>query len=186
MDKDKIKEKVKQQFTDYLSLKGYRKTPERYKILDLIYSESKHFDMEALYEEMNKQNFRVSRATLYNTMQLLLECKLVHKHQFGKNLSCYEKAFNNDFHYHLICTSCKSIQECKDMEIRELVNEKKIKKFTPSHYSLYVFGVCSVCGAKKKRKKKTEESEKINTKTTNLNGHAVLNHRMLTKKNTKK
>ena len=157
MDKDKIKEKVKQEFTDYLTLKGCRKTGERYAILDVIYSESKHFDMDDLYEAVAKQHLRVSRATLYNTMQLLLDCKLVLKHQFGKNLSYYEKAYNNDFHYHMICTSCRNVQECKDTELKGIIQDKKIKKFTPSHYSLYIFGMCSKCNTAKKRQKKTKD-----------------------------
>lgn len=155
MDKDKIREIVKQKFTEYLTQKGCRKTPERYAILDLIYSESGHFDMETLYAAMNEKHFRVSRATLYNTMQLLQDCNLVLKHQFGTNLSYYERSFNNDFHHHLICTNCNSIQEYKDLDLKELIQNKKIKRFTPSHYSLYIFGMCSKCATALRRKKKT-------------------------------
>ena len=156
MDKDKIKEVVKQQFTEYLTLKKCRKTPERYAILDHIYSESGHFDMESLYESMNETNFRVSKATLYNTMQLLLDCKLVLKHQFGTNLSHYERAYNNEYHHHLICISCGMVQEYKDNDLKNIIQGKKIKKFTPSHYGLYIYGVCSKCLAEKKRKAKNK------------------------------
>ena len=193
MDKDKIKDKIKETvketvkeiFTTYLSQQGCRKTRERYEILDIIYSESKHFDMEALYEEMDKRNYRVSRATLYNTMQLLLECKLVLKHQFGNNLSCYERAYNNDFHYHLICTSCHNIQEYKDVEIEEII-QQKIKKFAPSHYSLYIFGTCSKCSAAQKRRKKKEDINKTNSlKTAGDNVRAAFKNGSTTKKSTK-
>ncbi len=153
MDKDKIKDIVKQQFTEYLTINKCRKTPERYAILDHIYSEAKHFDMDSLYESMNEKNFRVSKATLYNTMQLLLDCKLVLKHQFGTNLSHYERAYNNEYHHHLICLDCGVIQEYKDNDLRNIIQSKKIKKFTPSHYGLYIYGVCSKCTAKKKSKK---------------------------------
>ncbi len=153
MDKDnKIRDIVKQKFTDYLTANKCRKTPERYAILDLIYSKSGHFDMDALYEEMNTQHFRVSRATLYNTMQLLLDCKLVLKHQFGSNLSYYEKAYNNDFHHHLICSHCGNVQEYKDNELKAAIQNKKIKRFTPTLYSLYIFGICSKCSAAMKKK----------------------------------
>ncbi len=153
MDKDKTREVVKQIFTEYLTAKSCRKTPERYAILDYIYSEHGHFDMDSLYEAMNGRNFRVSRATLYNTMQLLTECKLVLKHQFGSNLSYYERAYNNDFHHHLICVHCNHVEEYKDSDLKELIQGKKIKRFTPSHYSLYIFGICNKCAKILKQKK---------------------------------
>ncbi len=156
MDKDnKIREIVRQKFTDYLTANKCRKTPERYTILDLIYTEPKHFDMDSLYEAMNARNFRVSRATLYNTMQLLLDCKLVLKHQFGRNLSYYERAYNNDFHHHLICTNCGNVQEYKDAELKSAIQGNKIKRFVPSHYSLYIYGTCSTCVKNLKKKKKS-------------------------------
>ena len=153
MDNIQTREIVKNIFTNYLTAKNRRKTPERYAILDFIYSEPGHFDMDSLYEAMTKSNFRVSRATLYNTMQLLLECKLVLKHQFGTNLSYYERSYNNNFHHHLICTNCDSVQEYKDLEFKNLIQDKKIKRFTPSLYSLHIFGICSKCARKLKKKK---------------------------------
>lgn len=154
MEKDnKIKEIVHKKFTDYLNEHKCRKTPERYAILNLIYSKQGHFDMDSLYEAMPDEYFRVSRATLYNTMQLLVDAKLVLKHQFGQNISVYEKAYNNDFHHHLICTNCNKVQEHKDAELKALIQSKKIKRFTPSHYSLYIYGLCSICARKMKGKK---------------------------------
>ena len=150
MDKDKIREIVNQKFTEYLTLRKCRKTPERYAILNLIYTDHRHFNMDSLYKAMTEQNFRVSRATLYNTMQLLLDCNLVLKHQFGQNLSFYERAYNNDFHHHLICTNCQSIQEYKNDELKSIIQSRKIRNFTPSHYSLYIYGICSPCARRLK------------------------------------
>ncbi len=111
--------------------------------------------MESLYEAMNSEHFRVSRGTLYNTMQLLLDCKLVLKHQFGNNLSYYEKAYNNDFHHHLICNQCGAVQEYKDIELKSVIQNKKIKRFTPTLYSLYIFGICGKCSSAIKKNKIT-------------------------------
>jgi Fur family ferric uptake transcriptional regulator len=150
---EKICEIVKKKFTEYLTAKKCRKTPERYAILNLIYTDQRHFDMDSLYDAMNKSNFRVSRGTLYNTMQLLLDCNLVLKHQFGKNISVYERAYHNDFHHHLICTNCQKIQEYKDDSLKSAIKSEKIKHFTPTHYSLYIYGLCSHCTKQLKSKK---------------------------------
>jgi len=145
MDNDKVLEIVNQKFTEFLTEKKCRKTPERYAILKHIYSDHRHFDMDSLYKAMTEKNFRVSRATLYNTMQILLDCNLVLKHQFGQNISFYERAYNNDFHHHLICTECHSIKEYKNAELKLVIQNRKIKNFNPSHYSLCIFGICNTC-----------------------------------------
>ena len=77
-----LQEKVLSIFSAYLVQNGHRKTPERFAILSEIYGYNGHFDVETLYEKMKSNNYRVSRATLYNTIELLLACNLVTKHQF--------------------------------------------------------------------------------------------------------
>jgi len=152
MDKDKILEIVNQKLSEYLTAKNCRKTQERYAILNLIYTDHRHYDMESLYKAMTDKNFRVSRATLYNTMQLLLDCNLVLKHQFGKNLSFYERAYSNELHHHLICTNCNSIREYKNTELKTIIQNRKIRNFNPTHYSLNVFGICNICSRRLKAK----------------------------------
>jgi len=110
--------------------------------------------MDSLYKAMKEQNFRVSRATLYNTMQILSECNLVLKHQFGHNLSFYERAYNNDAHHHLICTNCNTIREYKNAELKTVIQNRKLKNFNPKHYSLYIFGICHICARQLKIKSK--------------------------------
>lgn len=156
---DKQRLNARDKLASYLENLKLRKTPERFAILDIVLSFNAHFDAEALFKRMEEEAYHVSRATVYNTLDLLTDCGLLRKHRFGENSqSQYECVTDAPNHHHLICTECGKIKEIKDAELLKYLNLKKYSSFTTSYYVLYIYGICNACA------RRIRKENKINSK----------------------
>lgn len=153
MSDEKLKASARASFTEYLHSKKLRRTPERYAILDRICELSEHFYVESLHSQLEQDGFHVSKATVYNTMELLVDCGLVRRHQFNNQPAQYERASGPGNHHHLICTQCGKVKEMKDPELIKMMNTHRYPTFNASYFAIYVYGVCSRCQRKSKKKK---------------------------------
>lgn len=138
--------KVHEAFRRYLKEGGFRITPERFEILDAIIQYPGHFMADELYIAMKKNNSEVSRATVYNTLELLSNCHLLSKRNFGENKSRYETNFERSSHDHLLCGDCGSIMEFSSPKVKKIIEEICAESgFEPTGYSFNVFGKCKKC-----------------------------------------
>ena len=149
---------VVKKFNEFLDAHNMRKTAERYAILNRIMNINGHFTIEELQQMLDSERFRVSRSTVYNTVELLIEAKMLRRHVFEGMQAQYERITMP--HTHLICTTCCKVKEVRDPNFAAFMNARRFNAFNTDHYSLYVYGVCSTCARKMKRAKRQAKEEK--------------------------
>lgn len=137
-------EKVKQILEQELEKRNLRKTTERFTILEEIYGRNDHFDVEDLYDSLLNKNFHVSRATVYNTLDMLVDCGLVKKHRFNSDGAVFEKALGFRQHGHLVCNECNHIKEFCDPRLQAIQdNVGEALGFNITDQALVFYGACS-------------------------------------------
>ncbi len=158
--KEGVFRSVERILDSYLEMNNHRKTPERYAILRAVYDYEGHFTLDELGSCLTeKYKFPVSRATLYNTLNLFMELRLVIRHRF-QGVTKYEACYADDSHCHQICTVCGKVTEVRAPEINAVIDQMRLKRFHKDGFTLYIYGICSTCKGVMTRKMRNEKSQK--------------------------
>lgn len=140
MNKDRVHEKFKK----FLKAGKHRITPERFEVLDYAIETGNHFSADELYLKMKNGNSNVSRATVYNSLELLVKCEMLIKRNFGDNKTLYESSYNKQNHGHLICKVCGEIIEFNNAKVSEIVEKIVVDiDFSPDSFQFNIFGQCN-------------------------------------------
>lgn len=130
-------------FRNFLKSGKNRITPERFEVLEAAIEYEGHFGADDLYIIMKNRKSRVSRATVYKTLELLVQCELLSKRNFGDNVTRYESSYKRQNHDHLICVDCGRIVEFIDTKIKRLPEEISSQLgFNFESYSFNIFARC--------------------------------------------
>ena len=162
MTNDAIKKKVCAILDNYLENNKHRKTPERYAILDAVNSIEGHFTLEEPGRLLESRNVRGARATLYNTMKLFIELRLVIRHRFIGQTK-YEGCYKNENHIHQVCTICGRVDEVQSGDIVRAIKDSHFHRFRKDGFTLYIYGVCAKCQQRmaRMRKKQTGNTKEL-------------------------
>jgi len=141
----------------YLNDQHLRKTTERYAVLEELYKlpQDDHIDVESLFLKMRNKEYTISRATVYNSIDLLVDCGLVVKHNFKDKNALYEPALTYEHHDHLVCNDCLKIKEFLDPDIENI--KKRVGKTLSSSiglHSLVFYGDCDIENCENLERKK--------------------------------
>lgn len=143
-----LKRRAVETFERFLSNGHYRSTTERFKVLDAVLNRVGHFNADELYASMVMERQRISRATVYSTLELLEKAGLIIKHNFRGDRSYYEIGFDEPHHDHLICVKCGHISEFVHpqlLSIRKLIAEKAGLRVVD--HTFQIFAECPEPGA---------------------------------------
>ena len=146
-------------FDKFLKTGKYRKTPERYKVLDIVLSFNKHFSIDDIKTKLNDENYYLSVATIYNTLKLFLAAEIIKTLDF-EGVNTQYVVIGVTSNVHLICTSCNKIKDVRDTNFITFMNTRKYTAFKTCHYSLFVYGICSTCARKQNKTKNLKNKNK--------------------------
>ncbi|MCL5030534.1 MAG: transcriptional repressor [Bacteroidetes bacterium] len=136
-------QKATEIFQNYLKNGKNRITPERFEVLDAALEHEGHFGADDLFIVMKNNKSQVSRATVYNTLELLVQCDLLKKRNFGDNITRYESSLKKQVHDHLICMDCGRIVEFSNSKIKNLPEDICSEfDFKLESYSFNIFARC--------------------------------------------
>jgi len=134
------------QFKSFIESKGLFFTPERRCIAEEVFGNHEHLDAEELLKNLKSQGSKASRATVYRTLDLLVESGLVEKIDLGEGKSAYEHTAGHSHHDHLICVKCGAVEEFEEPLIEQLQNWACEKAgFKPAGHNLNIYGYCREC-----------------------------------------
>lgn len=154
MKKDDSKVKARTLLDNYLEMNNHRRTPERYAILDAVVDMPGHFTLDELGTKLSEElRFPVSRATLYNTLNLFIKLRIVIRHHLASTTS-YEFCQPDGCNVHQVCTNCGKVTEVRSQDVDEAIGRLHLKRFKRDGYAVYIYGICSTCQAKITRKRR--------------------------------
>lgn len=129
-----------------IKAKGLKSTRQRSLIIDTFLASEGHASVEEIWSRVRSADAKVSVATVYRTMKLLVESGLAHARNFGDGQTRYEAAIGRHHHDHLICTNCGDIIEFENDRIEQLQDTiAKRHGFKVTSHKMELYGLCKNC-----------------------------------------
>mgnify|MGYP000022817490 FL=1 len=139
-------QKLLNRFKEALKKEGLKYTPQRTAVLEEIIKDKGHRESEEIYLALKKRGQHVSRATVYRTMDILVNNGFARKMNLGDGRARYESKVNSPHHDHLVCMDCGLIVEFMNQKIEDIQDEIAIQyEFQLKRHIHQLFGLCKKC-----------------------------------------
>lgn len=131
-------------FREYLRGRNLPVTPQRLRVADILFGTHRHISADEILERLESDGQPVGKATVYRTLDLLMEAGLIREHDFGEGFRRYEPTWFR--HEHLVCTECGKVIEFQSEEIERVRSEvAALHRFHPTHHKMEIYGLCEDC-----------------------------------------
>lgn len=135
----------------------FKSTPQRDEIAEWVFKTHDHFTVEDLITDFRGKGKKVSQATAYRVIQMMLQLKLIEEHDFGKDYKFYEHTPGHEHHDHIICIDCGKIIEFSDPTLEALKEKITLKNgFKMREHHLTIYAECTRCSPEKRSYKSSK------------------------------
>lgn len=153
-----VSQSPEEKFREYLASRPRRQrfTPQRRDMVRYIFSKHNHFDADELIDELKDAGFRVSRATVYRTLDKLVDAGLLRRINLGSR-TVYEHDYGYAQHDHLLCEKCGTMIEFQDPQIEKLISDVcQQNHFQYQGHTFVIRGMCAACNQARMTKRRLD------------------------------
>ena len=147
------KKSPQEQLNAYIKAHKLRHTYERERVLEHILTIDGHFTIQSIHQDL-KDESPISRASIYNIIELFMNIGLVVRHPFPGAEAQYETTQRASTHHHRVCISCGKIKEFTDQKMSKPIKNRTFATFQKQYHSVYLYGLCKKCQPKNNKSKK--------------------------------
>jgi len=139
-------EPVVERFRAFLRERNLPVTAQRLAIAEVLLASERHLSAEEVEDELAARGTRAGTATVYRTIDVLLESGLVVERDFGEGFRRFEPARDVPHHEHLLCTACGAVEEFRDERLEQMtILAAESRGFARQKHRLVIYGVCRAC-----------------------------------------
>jgi Fur family transcriptional regulator, ferric uptake regulator len=150
------------EFVEKLRPAGGRRSGKRDFIVTVFLRQEGHISADELVDLIRSEDARISRATIYRTLQWMVDAGIARKVDFGEGRFRFEHSYRHPRHFHLICKSCNQSFEFLSSDIEALVEEvAEARHFTPLQSVVQIFGTCENCQSGNSTSRSTTSTEAV-------------------------
>ena len=133
-------------FVESLRPAGSKRSGKRDLIVNVFLRQEGHLTADNLVDLIRREDQRISRATIYRTLQWMVDAGIARKVDFGEGRFRFEHSYRHPRHFHLICKTCNRSFEFLSSDIEALIEEvAAARNFTPRQSVLQIHGTCEAC-----------------------------------------